>query len=96
MLLISQKPEEVDWLVLGDFNLIRRPGNRNKEGENLMEMMLFNEVISALGLMKFLFRGENLPGLTSRPHLFWKSLTGPSLLTLGCFPILILPSQPLI
>lgn len=29
------------WLVLGDFNLIQRPKNRNKEGGIVMEMLLF-------------------------------------------------------
>jgi exonuclease III len=38
------------WLILGDFNLIRRPENRNKPGGNTHLMQLFNEAISELGL----------------------------------------------
>jgi hypothetical protein len=33
--------------IVGDFNLIRGPHNRNKPGGNVEEMLLFNEVISA-------------------------------------------------
>jgi hypothetical protein len=38
----------VNWLVLGDFNLIRRQDNRNKPGGNVADMFQFNEVISHL------------------------------------------------
>lgn len=31
-----QMPDDVDWLLLGDFNLIRRPENRNRPGGNVM------------------------------------------------------------
>lgn len=50
--------DEVDWLVLGDFNLIIRPENRNKEGGNIMEMLLFNEAISAFGLNEITLQGR--------------------------------------
>jgi hypothetical protein len=30
--------KEIDWLVVGDFNLMRKPKNRNKPGSNLSEM----------------------------------------------------------
>lgn len=42
--------EDVDWIVMGDFNLIRSPDNRNKIGGNLSEMFMFNNAISRLGL----------------------------------------------
>jgi hypothetical protein len=45
-----QIPDEVDWLLLGDFNLFRKPEDRNRDGGNLNEMLLFNEAISSLGL----------------------------------------------
>ena len=47
-----QMPEDLDWLLLGDFNLIRRPEDRNKPGGNLTEMFLFNASISKLGLIE--------------------------------------------
>jgi hypothetical protein len=45
-----QMPNDIDWLVLGDFNLIRKQEDRNMSGGNATKMMLFNEVISSLGL----------------------------------------------
>jgi hypothetical protein len=50
-------PEEVDWLILGDFNLIRRLENRNKGGD-IMEMFIFNEAISTLGLNEIVLQGR--------------------------------------
>lgn len=47
-----QMPEDLDWLLLGDFNLIRRSEDRNKPGGNLTEMFLFNSSISKLGLIE--------------------------------------------
>jgi exonuclease III len=44
-----QIAQELDWLIVSDFNLIRGPHNRNKLGGNNQEMLLFNEVISAQG-----------------------------------------------
>jgi hypothetical protein len=40
--------DEVKWLIVGDFNLIRSPQNRNKPGGNIIEMFAFNEAISKL------------------------------------------------
>jgi hypothetical protein len=40
------------WIVMGDFNLIRCPENRNRPGGNVNEMLLFNDVISHLDLVK--------------------------------------------
>jgi hypothetical protein len=40
------------WIVLGDFNLIRRPDSRNKPGGDSCLMQVFNEAISKLGLIE--------------------------------------------
>jgi exonuclease III len=53
-----QIAQEVDWLIVGDFNLIRGPYNRNKPGGNIQEMLLFNEVISAQGWVELPLRGR--------------------------------------
>jgi hypothetical protein len=37
---------------LGDFNLIRRPNNRNKPGGDSCLMQAFNEAISKLGVIE--------------------------------------------
>jgi hypothetical protein len=43
-------PEETDWLLVGDFNLIRRQSDRNKPGGNTQDMLDFNVAISNLRL----------------------------------------------
>jgi hypothetical protein len=43
-------PDETDWLLVGDFNLIRRPRDRNRPRGNIQDTMRFNEVISNLGV----------------------------------------------
>lgn len=53
-----QMPDEVDWLVVGDFNLLRNPGNRNRPGGNLQDMLLFNEAISAQGWVELPLQGR--------------------------------------
>jgi hypothetical protein len=53
-----QIPPEVDWLIVGDFNLMRHPHNRNRPGADLSEMFLFNEAISALGLVEIPLQGR--------------------------------------
>jgi hypothetical protein len=42
--------DDCDWILVRDFNLIRRPSDRNKLGENVQEMLAFNDAISCLGL----------------------------------------------
>lgn len=42
--------DDFTWLIIGDFNLLRNPGNRNKPGGGAQEMLAFNEAISRLSL----------------------------------------------
>jgi hypothetical protein len=51
-------PSSQPWLVLGDFNLIRRPENRNKPGGDPNLMMAFNEAISKLGMIELPLAGQ--------------------------------------
>jgi len=53
-----QIPHEVDWLVVGDFNLMRKHEDRNKEGGDSSEMFLFNSAISSLGLNEITLQGR--------------------------------------
>jgi hypothetical protein len=53
-----QVADDVDWLIVGDFNLIRSPNDRNKPGGNINEMLLFNEAISNLGLIEIPLKGK--------------------------------------
>jgi len=64
-------PDDVDWLVVADFNLIRRPEDRNKEGANPNEMFAFNEAISRLGLIELPLHGR---------HFTWTNKQFPPLL----------------
>jgi hypothetical protein len=43
-------PDDTDWLVVGDFNLLRWSNDRNKPGANLSEIFYFNVAISSLSL----------------------------------------------
>lgn len=38
-------PTNEDWLLVGDFNYIRSPSNRNKPGGNFNDMITFNDFI---------------------------------------------------
>ena len=49
-----QMPEDIHWLIVGDFNLMRSPNNRNRPGGDVQEMLLFNDAISALGQIIYL------------------------------------------
>lgn len=51
-------PYEVDWLIVGDFNLLRRLEDRNREGADVNEMFLFNEAIKKLDLIELPIQGR--------------------------------------
>lgn len=52
-----QMPEDINWLIVGDFNLCRSPVDRNRQGGDLTKMFLFNEAISSLGLIELPLKG---------------------------------------
>jgi hypothetical protein len=51
-------PDDMDRLVVGDFNLIRNPTNRNKPGGDVNDMLLFNEAINAQGWVEIPLHGR--------------------------------------
>jgi hypothetical protein len=51
--------DEHMWLVLGDFNLIRRTENRNMPGGDVNMMHAFNEAISTLGVIEIPLSGQS-------------------------------------
>jgi exonuclease III len=51
-------PDNMDWLIMGDFNFIRKPSDRNKPGGDINGMLLFNEAISNLGLIELPLKGR--------------------------------------
>jgi hypothetical protein len=50
-------PEDINGLIIGVFNLIRYPENRNKPGGNLQEMFGFNDAIRRLRLVEIPLKG---------------------------------------
>jgi len=61
-------PENINWMVLGDFNLIRSPDNRNKPGGDISEMFKFNSMISALGLNEVSLMGRKYTWSNMQPE----------------------------
>ena len=51
-------PDEQDWIIVGDFNLMRSPNNRNRLGGDVTKMLLFNEAISSLGIVELPLQGK--------------------------------------
>lgn len=47
-----------DWIFLGDFNLYRKPENRNRPGADISKMFLFNSFISLLDLTEIPLQGR--------------------------------------
>lgn len=41
-----------NWLLVGDFNLLRKPEDRNRPGGNINDMLDFNSALSSLGLVE--------------------------------------------
>jgi exonuclease III len=74
--------DEVKWLLVGDFNLYRSPIDRNKPVGDHTKMYLFNEAISALGLVelplkgrRFTWSNKQLNSLLERLDWFFTSIS---------------------
>ena len=52
-------PNCEDWLILGDFNFIRAPDNRNRGGGDANDMLLFNEFIRRQSLVELPIKGRS-------------------------------------
>jgi hypothetical protein len=46
------------WIIIGDFNMIRIPENRNKPGGDIQRMLDFNMAISQLGVQEIPLKGQ--------------------------------------
>jgi hypothetical protein len=51
-------PDDEDWLIMGDFNFIRSPTNRNKSGGNVNDMLIFNDFIREQHLTEMPIKGR--------------------------------------
>ena len=52
-------PPTQDWLLLGDFNYIRAPENRNKPGGCPSDMCTFNDIMRKLSLIELPIKGRS-------------------------------------
>lgn len=59
--------EEKPWLIVGDFNLLRKLEDRNKPGGDVNEMLIFNDAISSLGLIKLPLYGRKFNWTNEQP-----------------------------
>ena len=46
-------------MFAGDFNFYRSISARNRDGANMNDKMIFNEIISNLGLLEIPLKGTN-------------------------------------
>ena len=51
-------PANEDWLLLGDFNYICSPDNRNKPGGSISDMITFNDFIRTQSLVELPIKGR--------------------------------------
>jgi hypothetical protein len=51
-------PVDTDWLLVGDFNMLRRLSDRNKDGGNIHDMLSFNATLTNLRLEKLKLFGN--------------------------------------
>ncbi|KAJ1266847.1 hypothetical protein BS78_07G010400 [Paspalum vaginatum] len=47
-----------NWMFVGDFNFYRALSDRNREGGNMHDIFIFNEIISNLGLLEIPLKGR--------------------------------------
>jgi hypothetical protein len=62
-------PAQSNWLLVGDFNVIRSHENRNKPGGDIHEMLLFNEIIVHLDLLELPLKGKKYTWSNMQEHL---------------------------
>ena len=60
-------PDQTEQIIVGGFNLIRKPEDKNKEGGDVNEMFLSNEAISTLNLVELPLHGRHFTW-TNKQH----------------------------
>lgn len=71
-----QMLEHIDWLIVGDFNLIWSPDNRNKPGDNYNDMFMFNDAISTLALVEIPLLTKQFTWSNKQQSPSWSVWTG--------------------
>jgi endonuclease/exonuclease/phosphatase family metal-dependent hydrolase len=54
----TQIQDDENWLFVGDFNFYRSLEYRNRDGGNMQDIMVFNSIISNLGLQEIPLKGR--------------------------------------
>jgi hypothetical protein len=62
-----------DWVLGGDFNLIKHSENINKPGGDITEMNMFDELIADLNLVRYPSVAETILGAICRLILYWRN-----------------------
>lgn len=60
-------PAGTDWIILGDFNLIRKSEDRNRPGGDLADVFSFNAAISQLGITEIVLQGRKYTWSNMQP-----------------------------
>jgi hypothetical protein len=60
-------PTDVDWVIFGDFNLIRKTEDMNRPSGDINEMFRFNSAISSLGLNEVKIQGRKFTWSNMQP-----------------------------
>jgi hypothetical protein len=81
-----QMPDGVDWLLVGDFNLYRNPEDRNRQGADFGDMLMFNEAISALGLVELPLKGQRYTWTNKQCPSLLERLVGSFLILIPLYP----------
>jgi hypothetical protein len=55
-------------LIIGDFNFYKSLEDRNKGGGNMQDIIIFNEVISNLGLQEIPLKGRSYIGIICKKN----------------------------
>lgn len=50
---------DANWILMGDFNFIRSAENRNLPGGDMNDIMIFNDIISNVGLQELPLKGRS-------------------------------------
>lgn len=69
-------PRDIEWIIMGDFNFIRDPFDRNKPGGMSMKCCFLMKLSATLAWWICPLKVENTVGAICRKTLFLKSLTG--------------------
>ena len=64
-----QMPDDICWLVVGDFNLLRKPENKNRPGGNASQSFFLMKPLALLVWRKYLCMEESSHGQISSNHL---------------------------